>query len=583
MPESRLTNNSEETTFGKLLEVRANYSIPPFQREYKWKPERLRQLQADLTALEDEEEDAHFMGALILDEVPTSPTATTVYEVIDGQQRLTTIYLLICAVVSTLLRKKHPDEASEIALNYLFTREGTANLKIRLIPSLPDHGDLNLVIDELWSSGLGEPLKAYTLSKLPSAAVNNGKITQNFGALKTYTNAIYKDAGLEGVQNLLYLVLNSITVVQIVVKDPTSGPKIFDSLNSKQEPMTTGDLVRNEIFGKIAKTDPTKAQELDRDLWQPFFDSFRRGSGLNTFEGFFFPYGLITDPQFKKSQVYPELRKAWAKLTPAEVLAALEGYRHEYQDLVFGENQSKNGPLVAAAVVRLNSMNFTRAALPFLMQVVHGARTHDLDDKTAAELLGAVESFLVRRALTSTEPTGLHAVFKRLWPQLKGDYTAERVIQVISDAKTVTVPTNKDVIESFNKALYGKNIAKFFVNEYNVAQGGDQVAGSFAALNIEHVLPQTHHAKNWPGFNEEEHETLKDLAGNLIPISLVMNSGVGQSDYAAKTAKYLTDSMFKTARELSKQYVDWTPDAIRTRNSDLAAWAVTRWPFGTTK
>jgi len=579
MAETRLTSNSDETTFGKLLQVRANFTIPPFQREYKWKPQRLVQLQDDIARLLDEEEDAHFMGALILDEVPTAPTATTTYEVIDGQQRLTTIYLLLSAIVHTLLKQKHVDEASEIALSQLFTREGTTRLNIRLIPSLPDHGDLNLVIDELWSSGLQDALKTYELSKLPSAAVNSAQITKNFKSLKSYTNSIYKADGLTGIQDLLRVVLESITVVQIVVKDPTSGPKIFDSLNSKQEPMTTGDLVRNEIFGKIAKTDPKRAQELDRDLWQPFFESFRREGNGNTFEGFFFPYGLITDPQFKKSQVYPELRKAWAKLTPQEVLSRLDSYRNEYQDLVFGENGSENSPKVAAAVLRLNRMNFTRAALPFLMQVVHGARLGQIDEETATDLLSSVESFLVRRALCSVEPTGLHAVFKRLWGQLKEDYTAQNVVKVISDAKTVKVPSDKEVKDSFVKPLYGKNIAKFFLFEHNASLGGDLIEGSFEALNIEHVLPDTHHEKNWNGFTREDHEALKHLAGNLIPLSKPMNSGVGQSPYLKKSDVYAEDSMFKSARSLKGIYPAWTPTEINSRTDQLAKWSVERWPF----
>lgn len=580
MVESRLTNNSEETTFGKLLEVRANYTVPPFQREYKWKQQRLTQLQADIARLQDEEEDAHFMGALILDEVPTSPTATTTYEVIDGQQRLTTIYVLICAIVRTLLRQKLVDEASEIALNYVFTREGKNLLKIRLIPSMPDHGDLNLVVDELWASGLQEALSGYELSKLPSAAVNTAQISRNFKSLTSYTNGIYRESGLDGIQKLLHIVLDAITVVQIVVKDPTSGPKIFDSLNSKQEPMTTGDLVRNEIFSKIARSDPTRAQELDRDLWQPFFESFRRDGAGNTFEGFFFPFGLIADPQFKKSQVYPELRKAWAKLGPHDVVAQLESYRREYQDLVFGENASENQPEVAQAVLRLQRMNFTRAALPFLMQVVHQARLQALDDLTVIELLSTVEAFLVRRALCSVEPTGLHAVFKRLWTQLNGEYSADAVARVISEAKTVKVPTDEEVRESFTKPLYGKNIARFFIFEHNAAQGGDQFAGAFESLNIEHVLPDTHHETHWPGFDHIEHERLKHLAGNLIPLSRPMNSSVGQRPYAVKSAIYAEDSMFKDARALASGYSEWTPGAIESRTHSLAEWAVERWPFG---
>jgi hypothetical protein len=55
------------------------------------------------------------------------------------------------------------------------------------------------------------------------------------------------------------------SVVQIDIKDPTSGPKIFDSLNSRQEPMTVGDLIRNEIFSRVADEDPDEIERIDQD------------------------------------------------------------------------------------------------------------------------------------------------------------------------------------------------------------------------------------------------------------------------------------------------------------------------------
>lgn len=149
MAESRLTHNSEETSFKRLLETRCYYTIPPFQRAYKWKKQNLNQLLEDVTTLIEEQEDAHFMGALILDQQPSSPAAPSIYEVIDGQQRLTTVFLMIAGIVRTLLREKEIQRASDIALYYLFTQESTNQLKSRLVPSLPDQGDLNMVLDDL--------------------------------------------------------------------------------------------------------------------------------------------------------------------------------------------------------------------------------------------------------------------------------------------------------------------------------------------------------------------------------------------------------------------------------------------------
>ena len=286
--------------------------------------------------------------------------------------------------------------------------------------------------------------------------------------------------------------------------------------------MTTGDLVRNEIFSKVAATNPAAAEELDMHLWQPFYNSFRRGE-QDTFEGFFFPFGLIQDPSFKKSEVYNGLRRLWRHPTPREVMEQLNSYRFEYQDLVFGENAADLPPVTSAAVNRLARLDFPRVALPFLMSTTHAVRVGQLDPGRGAELLSSVEAFLVRRALCSLEPTGLHTVFKRLWVQLDEDYTPEAVETAIRQAKTVSVPRDADVIEALRKPLYGKNVAKFFVYEYDLSMNGDP--GSYEGMWIEHVLPQSYHEETWGQFTKPEHDEMADLAGNLIPLSQQMNQG----------------------------------------------------------
>src|SRR5712672_2579797 len=94
----RLTNNSDETELSSLLSGDTVFAIPYFQRAYKWNPTRLQQLNSDLLNLVDESTDLHFLGAIIIHGRRSNPSDPDVYEVIDGQQRITTIYLYLCAI-----------------------------------------------------------------------------------------------------------------------------------------------------------------------------------------------------------------------------------------------------------------------------------------------------------------------------------------------------------------------------------------------------------------------------------------------------------------------------------------------------
>ena len=578
MAESRLTHNSEETSFKKLLETRCYYTIPPFQRAYKWRKQNLEQLMSDVVALIEEQEDAHFMGALILDQLPSSPSAPSIYEVIDGQQRLTTVFIMIAGIVRALLKEKEMEKASEIALNYLFTRESTNQLKSRLVPSLPDQGDLNMVLDDLWNSGLGESLSSYVFIKLPTNDVNDGRIKRNYDYFRGEFFKEYRTTGIDRVLTLLEAALEKLTLVQIVVKDPTSGPKIFDSLNSKQEPMTTGDLVRNEIFNKIARSDPSLAQDLDRQLWQPFYTSFKR-DGEDTFEGFFFPYGLIVNSQFKKSEVYPGLRKMWQDLSPSEVIDQLSSYKGDYQDLVFGTNTINHSREISKRISRFHRMGLIKAALPFLMSVSRAVRVQEISEIEACELLDITEAFLVRRAICSLEPTGLHAVFKKLWKDLNGEYSRESFRKVLQDARTVSNPSDDDVRTAFDRPFYQKSVSRYFLIEYETSRGGDTANVSAVPMWIEHVLPNSLHAKNWPQFQASQHEKYKDFVGNLLPLSEEMNRDLGQAAFDRKRVIFKEDSHYKSTREFAENYKNWDVESLLERNSMLAAWALTRWVY----
>jgi len=122
----RLTNNSDETDLSTLLSGDTIFQIPYFQRAYKWKPERLTQLNRDLLNLVDESSDSHFFGAIIIHGRRSNPSEPNVYEVIDGQQRITTIFLYLCAIVRVLIENSEYSEAVGLFQKYLVIGRETA-------------------------------------------------------------------------------------------------------------------------------------------------------------------------------------------------------------------------------------------------------------------------------------------------------------------------------------------------------------------------------------------------------------------------------------------------------------------------
>lgn len=580
---SKVTTSQNETSFGELLSNNRQFSIPPFQRPYSWKKKNFLQLFDDLVGISEGQEDVHFMGAIIMDRRLGGTTDLDTFEVIDGQQRITTIYLTICAGVSVLLRHQKLDEASALASKYLLA-SNNGYFMPKVSPSMPDRHDLNQILGSLFNEGLEKAphLKVYPLRKLSSLGEREAQISRTYFEIRKKFRQLASEGSIEDLIGLIEIALSSLSAIEIVVQDPSAGPKIFDSLNSRQEPITTGDLVRNEIFGRVARDNPSEAMRLDEELWTPFYASFAQAGDQaqrDHFEKFFFPAGLLLNSSLKKNEVFPELRQRWKTWTVETVMTELNASRVPYQDLAFGQNVSGFGEKLAEVVMNLHLMSLPAAAYPFVMKILLEVQNGNLTEGAAIAALHEVECFLVKRAICSIEPTGLHAVFKGMWSALKGDISGATVKSHLNNIKTVEYPSDEKVAKFLHEPLYGKAIAKYFVWAHDKSLGGDSHSKEdfHNRFWIEHVLPQTLPKIGWEGFNSNVHAELVHLAGNLIPLTVKMNVEIGQLPYSKKKAKIGEKSKYISARNLTIEHESWTAETVKSRTDSLTAWALARW------
>jgi uncharacterized protein with ParB-like and HNH nuclease domain len=574
----RLTNNSDETDLASLLSGDTVFAIPYFQRAYKWKPERLNQLNIDLLSLVDETSDFHFLGAVIIHGRRSNPSDPDVYEVIDGQQRITTIFLYLCAIVRTLCKKAEYTEAAALFQKYLVIGRETALFSnSKLQPCKDDRAQLNYVFEDLLSDdAFVERISPFKYKPMPSVGTDKGRLRNNYRASLRFFEEQVEKENLERLRGLYKALLESMSVVQIDVWDPMNGPKIFDALNSRQEPMTTGDLVRNEIFGKVANEHPDTIETIDQRSWQPFYNKFKIDPETNLFDSYFFPYGLIQDPNLRKSDVYSRLRDNWRDTKdPEAIVEQLAKYQDSFLDVACGSNLQKHSHDVQKGFARLHEAGAPTSTYPFTMQLSNALKDGTVEAAEGIAILRIIESFLVRRALCGHEPTGLHAVFKRLWVDCAGQPTAEKVAKEIRAHRTVVWPGDRDVRSAvLTRPLYGSSITFHVLAELNRSLGGDQPG---LPPWIEHVLPDNPHEEWFGFFTPEQHEEMKDLLGNLLPLSQEMNQTLGNGPYKQKRQVYCDDSGFKAARKFGEEYAEWTPQQLSARSEKLASWVLECW------
>lgn len=578
---TRLTNNSDETDIATLISGDSVFTIPYFQRAYKWKLDKLKQLNQDILNLIDGSTDFHFLGAIIIHGRRNNPADPNVYEVIDGQQRLTTLFLYLAAAIRTLCVVKEHEEAASLFLKYLVINRTTKLISnYKLHSCKEDRAQINYVFDDLLTDRkFKDIIKDYKITQLPSTGDNKGALKNNYKAALRFLKSQFDQGGIERLRDVYQATLQKMSVVQIDVWDPTNGPKIFDSLNSKQEPMTIGDLVRNEIFSKVADEQPDVVEVIDQNHWQPFYNKFK-DQGESLFDNYFFPYGLIKNPNLRKSEVYGYLRDSWKENeinNPEEIILQLKEYQDAFLDLENGTNNLQHSKQVHDIFKNLYLARIPSSTYPFLMQLSNAIKDKKINEASALSILEIIESFLVRRAICGYEPTGLHAVFKRLWNDIEGSLTPGSVQEQIKKHKTVTWPDSQEFANAIqNRGIYGSSICSYFILKYDESLGGDSPNN---ISWVEHILPEKPDKKWFEVFSKEDHEKYKDLAANLIPLSSHMNIEISNKPFEKKKSKYLNDSMFKSARELAKEYNTWTKDDIIKRGGLLAEWAIKRWNY----
>lgn len=585
MANVKLTENAGETTLASLFSSQNFLQVPFFQRYYEWDKRFVERFQRDLLGVVDPDrpESIHFLGAILTAYRPKPHSGhPNLVEIIDGQQRLTTLFIHLCATVHALIDADEVNEARDLfqqrVVNSLY---GDEMSNILLHSGGDDRSAVNEMVESLLRHKKFEQhvpqFKLRPLTEYGGGAESKSRVAQNFRLAKAFFKEQVELAGVERIREIREALLEKMTLVEIQVKSPVDGPKIYNSLNSAQKKMSTGDLVRNDVFSRIADSDVAELKRLDDEEWRPFYTAFDTNGKLEkNFDGYFFPYGLIHNSQLTTATVYEYLVRKWGDQTPHEVIEDLSTYQPAYLALSAGKPLDDAPAALNGAISELVDARTPSSTFSFLMRLIAWAQEGaDEEVKCAIEVMNLIEAFLVRRGLSGKEPTGLHAVFKDLWDDIEGTPSTERIVAAIKDHSTVDRPNDAELRQAIAvRNAYKMKITPYVLREYDRSFGGDDVG---LPSEIEHILPQSPSA-GWDAFKKEDREELTNTLANLLPLTKKMNGDVSNAAFEKKRPAYAKDSGFKSVREFAADYETWTPADVALRSSVIQQWAVERWP-----
>ena len=579
---------SDAINLHELLTGNQRYQMPLFQRKYEWRVEpELSRLWDDITRILEGSTETAFLGAIVI-QLETKGTAgrSQVYTVIDGQQRITTFFLLLCAIVAVAEKRGWKEQASDIAEQYLLIKLMKEKNHTKLLPTLPDNKQFNIVL-----SHISDPKPKL----LPPHGEDRGYMVESFEYHVQKVEEFIQTLGEGDDPEALDLIIEAITekmeIVQIALTKSHDANEVFDRLNTGGRPLRVIDLVRNEMFQKVS-TDYDAAENLYISKWRPFEENFFNSLiGLDqittdkVIDGFFFPYVLCNNSDATKNRILAELKSQWDIVSDTngakkaeEIIDHMDRFRGPYLALEQASRPEKVIDSVWNDLLRLRQVPLPGVTYPFLMRLIDASIRSELAESDARQSINIIESFLVRRGLAGLEPTGLHAIFKKLWSRSKGN--PARVFDHIQSG-TISFPSDAELLEAIaSNKFYGKRVSKFVIEQYEISLQGNSVdpLRFLPEITIDHVMPQARIGEWQSVLSEADHDRLVDTWGNLVPLSSKANSAKGAKSFAQAHELLSRETKFASTLNLLQQHSQWGVPEIEARNQLLAKWAIARWP-----
>lgn len=614
----------EKLTIQQLFSRERRFVIPLFQRSYVWNEEEQwaplwedikRRAEAQLKKLNSDSEGkvrSHFLGAVVLSNASAQGRSIARCDVIDGQQRLTTLQLFLAAV---------RDQA------ILMGADSRDTNVFRDLTNNPTRDDNPVEVFKVWPTNADQDvfestMKAGSLIALKEGLLKSGEILPRMAQAYEYfftQIGIYAavDVDETGLQNRFYSLMMALKEsLQLVVieLEPEDDPQIiFETLNARGQPLLASDLIRNFIFMKVGSE---KSNAMYDKYWRQFDDervSDADEDGENRFwhlderqgrllrpriDLFIFHYlKMKTEDDIRISHLFREF-KTWhenSDFSDIEFLQDLKKYSAYFRRLIEPIDNSR----LEVFARRLGSLD--TATLHPLLLFLSSIEGDALRGEKFEQCIIDLESFLIRRFICDMTPKNYNRFFLTVLAKAKAAHAKEECVGMAiraeltrSNSPTTAWPTNKQFKYGWKwKKLYVKSrpdrsamVLKAIQSEMRTNK--NEHLKLIGSLSVEHLLPQNGSLKDYPYADveldgdwtlQEERDYRMHTIGNLTLLTGPLNSSVSNGPFPEKITKICEDSDLRlNAWFRNNPPTTWDESSIEKRGQKLFTYAKKIWP-----
>lgn len=550
--------NAETDTFGGIIKGDNKFKVPLYQRDYSWNKTHWNDLWLDIET-NRKNDSKHYMGSVVLVSKHKKQ-----YDIIDGQQRLTTLTILVLAVVDTLndLVKREIDvENNEKRIELLITDFiGKKSLSSLNYENKIELNESNNPFFSTYITNFRKPVN------IKSTIKSNKLLFDCFNYYKELIKEeIFMNEDVSSLISFVEYISDSLLFIQITATDDLSAYLIFETLNDRGLDLSVTDLLKNYLFSIVDDSDKSHV----KNIWDVTINHV----SYSGFPKFLRHYWMMQNGLIQEKELFKTVKRhintprtAFELLNSmsevSEVYAALNDYSHQLWE---GEEKVKKH------IRELNLFNVTQC-YPLL---INAYLYFDQDDWVATLRICSVISFRYM-VVSGLNPNALESKYNDACKAINiGTAKTARDIFVILQPLYIS---DEDFERNFeSKSIRTKRsakLARYIV--YSIENHLSEHSFDFEYDNgsLEHVLPENPSTEWNENFPEDIEESFIYRLGNFTLLESDKNRVIGNKNFEHKSVVY------KTSRyELTKRfgYQKWNQNNLKARQKYLAKQAKAIW------
>ncbi|WP_107838312.1 DUF262 and DUF1524 domain-containing protein [Metasolibacillus meyeri] len=554
---------ASENNFLKFLSGMKQFLIPIYQRKYSWQDEQCEQLWHDIMQAADNST-GHFVGSVVyIEREIYTVSAIPQLLVIDGQQRLTTISLLLMALSKRLSTENlvvNDNITGKKLKNYYLVNndEEDTDLYYRLVLTDSDDSFYKALLDDT-----------------PFDDEDN-RVIENYRLFEEKINML--DASQLA---KLYEGLSKLLVVDIALERGKDNPQlIFESLNSTGLDLSQTDLIRNYLLMDL---EPQEQNKLYMHYWSKIEKRFNSANDAKLFDRFMRDYLTIKTEKIPNiDHIYKDFKKYVFenKIVVASLVDELEFYSKCY--LAITSPKDVTNKQIQKHLFNISKLKVD-VSYPFILEAYADLLRFKLTEDDFIELLKLIETYVLRRSICNVATNSLNKVFVALLKEVDKDAYLESIkVALITKKGSSRYPNDAEFIREFKtRNMYKMRNLRFLLEGIENYNRKEPI--SIADFTIEHVMPQNENiSSDWQKELGSDylvvHQNYLHTIGNLTLTAY--NSSLSDKSFTLKKSTekgFLKSPLF--LNESIAQAAYWNKESIENRAGLLVKKALVIWSY----